>query len=63
MNDLQERFSLLKELLDVPGVSGYEHKVKAFIESVLPGGIETSTDSMGNLVATIGDGDLLRRVL
>jgi putative aminopeptidase FrvX len=54
---LEERFSLLKELLDVPGISGYEHQVKEFIERRLPAGVETSSDSMGNLVATVGQGD------
>lgn len=57
MRNPEERFSLLKELLDVPGIPGYEFRVKEFIESRLPGEIETSTDSLGNFVVTVGEGD------
>jgi putative aminopeptidase FrvX len=57
MSNPEERFSLLQELLDVPGIPGYEYRVKEFIASRLPGEIETTADSLGNLVATIGEGD------
>ena len=47
---------LLRELLAVPGVPGYEDRVRELIERRLPAGTETATDTMGNLVATIGAG-------
>ncbi len=57
MSNAEERFLLLKELLDVPGIPGYEYRVKEFIESRLDPEIERTTDSLGNLVATVGEGD------
>jgi len=47
----------LRELVALPGISGYEERVRAWIETRLPAGVERAVDSMGNLVATIGEGD------
>ncbi len=49
-------WGLLKELVLIPGVSGYENKVVDFIRSRLPQGIESQTDDMHNLWFTIGQG-------
>jgi len=48
---------LLRKLIEVPGVSGCEDRVRACIESHLPPGMATATDSMGNLVVTLGSGE------
>ncbi|MHC4939408.1 MAG: M42 family metallopeptidase [Planctomycetota bacterium] len=48
----------LRELVELPGIPGYEERVRAWIEERLPDGVETATDAMGNLVATIGEGDI-----
>jgi putative aminopeptidase FrvX len=48
---------LLEELIRVPGVPGYEDRVRALIQERLPGGVPTATDAMGNLVATLGSGE------
>ncbi|MHC4954297.1 MAG: M42 family metallopeptidase [Planctomycetota bacterium] len=47
----------LRELVELPGIPGYEEAVRSWIESRLPEGVATSVDSMGNLVATVGEGD------
>jgi len=47
---------LLQELLMVPGVPGYEDRVRALIEERLPPGLDRRTDSLGNLVVTLGEG-------
>jgi len=47
----------LRELIALPGIPGYEDRVRAWIEKRLPDGVERATDSMGNLVATVGEGD------
>ena len=47
---------LLKELIVAPGAPGYEAGVRALVEARLPEGIATTTDAMGNLVATLGEG-------
>jgi putative aminopeptidase FrvX len=47
----------LRELIAVPGVSGREEAVRAWIESRLPDGAERSVDTMGNLTVSFGEGD------
>jgi len=47
----------LRELVELPGISGYEEAVRAWIEARLPADVERSTDTMGNLVATVGEGE------
>jgi putative aminopeptidase FrvX len=48
---------LLRSLIEVPGIPGYEERVSALIATRLPGGVETTTDTVGNLVATLGSGE------
>ena len=49
--------ALLRELIETPGISGYEDRVRALIAGHLT---DPKTDAMGNLVATIGgDGPAL----
>ncbi|NJN14414.1 MAG: hypothetical protein HC813_01885 [Planctomycetes bacterium] len=48
---------LLLSLLRTPGISGCEERVRALVESALPGGVAQESDAMGNLVATIGEGE------
>ncbi|HEX5138882.1 MAG TPA: M20/M25/M40 family metallo-hydrolase [Planctomycetota bacterium] len=48
---------LLKELLTVPGAPGYESAVRALVGAHLPKGVAGHADAMGNLVATIGEGE------
>jgi len=48
---------LLEELIRVPGVPGYEERVRVLIQERLPAGVPTATDAMGNLVATLGNGE------
>jgi len=48
---------LLKELLTVPGAPGYESAVRALVGAHLPHGVAGHADAMGNLVATIGEGE------
>jgi putative aminopeptidase FrvX len=49
-------WELLKELVLIPGVSGYENNVADFIRSRLPQGIESQKDDMHNLWFTVGEG-------
>jgi putative aminopeptidase FrvX len=49
-------WELLKELVLIPGVSGYEEKVADFIQSRLPRGVEPQRDDMQNLWFTVGSG-------
>ncbi|MHC4662353.1 MAG: M42 family metallopeptidase [Planctomycetota bacterium] len=50
-------FELLQELIQTPGIPGYEHNIRALIAERLPEDVETSTDNMGNLIATLGGGE------
>lgn len=50
-------YETLEELLMIPGISGYEGRVRELIKQKLPDDVETTTDNMGNLVATVGEGD------
>jgi putative aminopeptidase FrvX len=45
---------LLRTLIEVPGIPGYEHLVRELIAARLPAGVATETDAMGNLVVRIG---------
>jgi len=47
---------LLKELVNVHGVTGYETGVREAIKTKLPAGVEKTVDNLGNLIATIGSG-------
>lgn len=45
---------LLTDLMLIPGLSGYEGRVRRYLKAELAEiGLETSTDRMGNLIATI----------
>lgn len=46
---------LLEELILAPGIPGYEDRVRELVAARLPDGVPAATDSMGNLVATLGD--------
>lgn len=46
----------LRDLLQIPGVSGYEQPVTDYIRSRLPAGLDARMDAIGNLVVTFGSG-------
>lgn len=43
-------------LIETQGVSGFESDVRAVITSLLPANVRSSTDEMGNLIVTVGQG-------
>jgi putative aminopeptidase FrvX len=47
---------LVARLVSIPGVAGYEEAVREEIAARLPSWVEAETDSLGNLVTTIGSG-------
>lgn len=47
---------LLKEMVMIPGVSGYEGRIRAHIEGLVRPYAEPHIDSIGNLWVTVGDG-------
>ncbi|MHC4608124.1 MAG: M42 family metallopeptidase [Planctomycetota bacterium] len=47
---------LLRELIGVHGITGYETDVRKCIEKKLPKGVKKTVDNLGNLVATVGSG-------
>jgi putative aminopeptidase FrvX len=49
--------SELRELLSIPGVSGYEEGVVAYLRGRLPSGVTSEVDAIGNLTATFGRGE------
>ncbi len=49
-------WEMLKELVCIPGVSGYENRVADFIRSRFPDGVESQMDDMHNLWFTAGEG-------
>jgi putative aminopeptidase FrvX len=55
-NRTDSSWEILKELVLIPGVSGYENKVAEFIQSRLPKGIEPKLDDKHNLWFTVGKG-------
>ena len=49
--------ALLVELMLIPGLSGYEGRVRRYLAAALADlGLETRTDRLGNLIATL-DGE------
>ncbi|EGQ43265.1 MAG: cellulase M family protein [Candidatus Nanosalina sp. J07AB43] len=49
---------LLRELVETPGVSGDEHKIRQKIKQKVDGHADSlETDDMGNLIAKKGSGD------
>ena len=46
----------LERLIDVPGVSGYEARVREAIEMLLPTGARVRADNLGNIVLRTGNG-------
>jgi putative aminopeptidase FrvX len=49
-------WEMLKKLVLIPGVSGYEGKVADFIQARLPREVESQRDGMHNLWFTVGEG-------
>jgi len=54
--DSLSSWELLKELVMIPGVSGYEGQVADFIQSNFPSGVEPQRDDMENVWFTVGEG-------
>lgn len=56
MANLKQRLrSLLGDLMLIPGLSGYEGRVRAYLKREMTAlGLKTTTDGLGNLIATIG---------
>jgi putative aminopeptidase FrvX len=54
LSDLPE---LLKTLVEAIGVSGYEAGVREAIRELIPREVESKVDSVGNLIASIGNGE------
>jgi putative aminopeptidase FrvX len=52
----ESSWEFLKELVMIPGVSGYEGRVADFIQAHLPQGVESQRDEMQNLWFTAGQG-------
>ena len=48
---------LIRELVNVHGVTGYEDEIREAIEAKLPDGVEKTVDNLGNLIATLGSGE------
>ena len=49
-------WEMLKELVMIPGVSGYENEVAEFIKSRLPRDVQAQMDDMHNVWFTVGKG-------
>ncbi len=57
MGSAQSRaWSLMREIVLVPGVSGHEGPVADFIQSHLPAGLKPERDAMANVWVTVGSG-------
>ncbi|HET6796296.1 MAG TPA: M20/M25/M40 family metallo-hydrolase [Gemmatimonadales bacterium] len=54
---LRETESVLATLVETYGVSGAEAPVRAAVQRLLPRGIRTETDTVGNLWVTMGQGE------
>lgn len=52
----QDTFSILKNLIEVPGVSGFEAPVRDKVRAYLPSWTQPKIDSKGNLMVTFGSG-------
>jgi len=50
-------WSLLKEMLLIPGVSGRESRVADFVFSMIPDSFDPNRDEMGNIWFTVGEGE------
>ncbi|NPA47696.1 MAG: M42 family metallopeptidase [Thermococci archaeon] len=48
----------LREITRIPGMSGYEERVREKIEEWLEGYADAETDGIGNLIVRLGEGDL-----
>ena len=55
VSEMKDRLrALTKDLMLIPGLSGYEGRVRAYIRDALAGlGITSRTDRLGNLIATM----------
>lgn len=51
-----DSLEVLRKLIEVPGVSGYEEPVREAIRRMLPEGINVYVDEIGNLIADLGGG-------
>jgi putative aminopeptidase len=54
--DKMDSFTILKELIEVPGVSGFEEPVRQKVRAHLPAWTKPELDSKGNLSVTFGSG-------
>ena len=52
----QEPFRVLKDLIEAPGVSGFEEPVRQKVRAHLPAWTKPEVDNKGNLVVTFGSG-------
>jgi putative aminopeptidase FrvX len=55
-NESLSSWDLMKKLVLIPGVSGYEGKVADFIQSLFPAGIKPQRDEMENIWFSAGEG-------
>ena len=46
----------LKEVVMIPGISGYEDEVRDYIKNYVGKRFKTEEDAMGNLILNMGDG-------
>ena len=51
-----DSWALLKELLMMPGVSGYEKGIADYIQTRFPAGVEVQRDEMNNVWFSVGNG-------
>ncbi len=58
MDALPRMDALLEELIRVPGIPGHEEQVRDLVQARLPDGVSSVTDTMGNLVAQLTNGDV-----
>ncbi len=56
---IAETETVLSALVNAYGVSGQEGPVRDLVRSLLPEGLQSHTDTAGNLWVTVGDGDPL----
>lgn len=54
--DSTSSWELMKKLILIPGVSGYERQVADFIQSRFPAGVNPQRDDMNNIWFTVGEG-------
>ena len=55
-SDSLSSWELMKKLVLIPGVSGYEGEVADFIQSLFPAGIKPQRDEMMNIWFSAGEG-------